>query len=223
MPKYQVAIIDRPANWKPETVDDVPLEFHGSVGVLMESDDLFEAVARAMEHNESPDAQTCNRWAIVVEPGSIGSRWPSARLCTPITYKATAIWWPDGWEPDSPLDVPNCVWQAHGRSGEECSGYPQAEATVLALNRQSMEHPGKTWHVIVAVENEAISRIVSYDPAGTETTMEVRCMHVIRPEKGGHGNCAHCPAGDMECAKAKWSSQTQTVAARSSRAFGVGV
>ncbi len=201
MPKYQVAIIDRPQDWKPETSDDVPLEFHGKVDVLMESDDLFEAVSRAMEHNDSDDARARHRWAVVVEPGSVGCAWPSARLCTPITYKATSIWWPDGWEPDSPQDVPNCVWQARGRGGQQCAGYPQAEATVLALNRQSMEHPGKTWHVVVAVENEAVSRVVSYDPAGTETTMEVRRMHVIRPAKGGHGNCSHCPAGTMQCAR----------------------
>ena len=32
MPKYQVAIIKRPANWKPESADDVPLELSGPVG-----------------------------------------------------------------------------------------------------------------------------------------------------------------------------------------------
>ena len=31
-------------NWKPESADDVPLELSGPVGVLTESDDLFEAV-----------------------------------------------------------------------------------------------------------------------------------------------------------------------------------
>ena len=68
-----------------------------------------------MEHNESDDARHRGRWAVVVEPGSTGRVWPAARLCTPLTYKVTAIWWPDGWEPDSPLDVPNCVWQAEGQ------------------------------------------------------------------------------------------------------------
>ena len=91
---------------------------------------------------------------------------------------------------------------------------------MLGLNRQCMDHPGTTWHVVVAVENEAVSRTVSYDPAGTETTVEVRRMHVIRPEQGGHGDCSHCPAHEFQCAKADWSSQTQTVTARRSRAFG---
>ena len=152
-------------NWTPECADDVPLELSGPVDVLTESDDLFEAVSRAMEHNESAEAQHRGRWAVVVEPASTGRIWPAARLCTPIIYKVTAIWWPDGWEPDSPLDVPNCVWQAQGPAGGQWLSYPQAEATVLGLNRQCMDHPGTTWHVVVAVENEAVSRLVSYDPA----------------------------------------------------------
>lgn len=220
MAKYQVAIINRPADWTPECADDVPLELRGPVEVLTESDDLFEAVSRAMEHNEGAEAQRRGRWAVVVEPGSTGRLWPAARLCTPIIYKATAIWWPDGWEPNSPWDVPNCVWQAQGQGGGQWLGYPQAEATVMGLNRQCIDHPGTTWHVVVAVENEAVSRMVSYDSLGTETTVEVRRMHVIRPEQGGHGNCAHCPAHAFQCAKADWSSQTQTVSARRSRAFG---
>ncbi len=220
MPKYQVATIDRPEKWTPECADDVPLELHGPVEVLTESDDLFAAVDRAMEHNESPEAAGRGRWAVVVEPGGIGRVWPHARLCTPITYKVTAIWWPDGWEPSSPLDVPNCVWQARDQAGGEWLSYLQAEATVLALNRQCMDHPGAAWHVVVATENEPSSRTVSYDPAGAETTVEVRPMHVIRPEQGGHGDCSHCPAGTFPCAKADWSSQPQTVPARHSRAFG---
>ena len=176
----------------------------------------------AMEHNESAEAQQRGRWAVVIEPASPGRVWPAARLCTPIIYKVTAIWWPDGWEPESPLDVPNCAWQTQGPAGGQWFSYPQAEATVLGLNRQCMDHPGTTWHVVVAVENEAVSRLVSYDPGGTETTVEVRRMHVIRPEQGGHGNCSHCPAHEFQCAKADWSSETQTVSARRSRAFGTG-
>jgi hypothetical protein len=219
MAQYQIAIIKRPETWIPESADDVPLEFTGPVSVLAESDDLFQAVGQAMEHNGSDEARQRGRWAVVIEPTSSGRLWPAARLCTPITYKATAIWWPETWEPNSPLDVPNCVWQAQAGTGGQCLSYPQAEATVLSLNRQCMDHPGSSWYVIVAVENEAVSRIVSYDAGGMETTVEVRRMHVIRPEQGGHGNCAYCPAHDFSCAKAEWSSQTQTISARHSRAF----
>lgn len=217
MATYQVAIIQRPENWEPESADDVPLELQGPVEILMESDDLFAAVDRAMEYNESPEART--RWAVVIEPGAVGWVWPNARLCTPITYKVTAIWWPDGWEPNSPLDVPNCVWQTREPVGGEWLSYPRAEAAVLGLNRQCMEHPGLTWHVVVAVENEAVARTVSYSAAGVETTMESRRMHVIRPMQGGHGDCGHCPAGAFPCAKSDWSSQMHTVSARRSRAF----
>jgi hypothetical protein len=220
MAKYQVAVIRRPEKWKPECADDVPLQLLGPVEMLAESDDLFEAVDRAMEHNESGEAQQRGRWAVVVEPGSVGRIWPAARVCTPITYRVTSIWWPEGWEPDSPLDVPNCVWQAQERTGNEWLSYPEAEATVLALNRQCMEHPGAMWHVVVAVENEAVSRTISYDAAGTESTVEVRQMHVIRPAEGGHGECSHCPAHGFKCADAEWSSRRQTLTARHSRAFG---
>ena len=63
--------------------DDVPLELSGPVGMLTESDDLFEAVGEAMEHNDSVEAQRRGGWAVVVEPGGIGRIWPAARLCTP--------------------------------------------------------------------------------------------------------------------------------------------
>src|SRR3989304_4226421 len=105
MVRYQAAIISRPIGWQPECPDDVPLELAGPVAVLGEWDDLFEAVTRAIQHNESPEAERRGRWAVVVEPGSLGRVWPAARLCTPLTYKVMAIWWPDGWEPNSPLDV----------------------------------------------------------------------------------------------------------------------
>ncbi len=220
MSRYQVAVIARPLGWKPECPDDVPLELNGPVEVLGQWDDLFAAVNRAIEHNESPEAQRRARWAVVVEPGSLGRIWPAARLCTPITYKVMALWWPDGWEPNSPLDVPNCVWQSQGQTGGQWLTYSQAEATVRSLNQQCLANPSTTWYVVTAVENEAISQTTSYDPSGTETTVEVRRIHIIRPKEGGHGECAYCPAGTFPCAKADWTSQVQTITDRHSRAFG---
>jgi hypothetical protein len=220
MGKYQVAVISRPANWKPESSDDVPLELNGPVEVLGEWDDLFEALNRTIEHNQSPDAERRKRWAVIVEPGALGRIWPAARLCTPITYKVMAIWWPEGWEPNSPLDVPNCVWQSQSYSGAQWLTYAQAEATVRSLNQQCLDNPSTTWYVITAVENEAISHTITYDPSGIETTVEVRRVHVIRPKEGGHGQCTYCPAGNTSCATAEWSSQVQTVVSRHSRALG---
>jgi hypothetical protein len=221
MPKYQVAVIRRPERWEPDCADDVPVELEGFVEILLESDDLFTALARTVEHNESDEAARRRRWAVVVEPGSMGRVWPFARLCTPVVFKVTAIWWPDGWEPTTPLDVPNCVWKSQESTGGECFSYPQAEATVLGLNRQCMDHPGSTWHVITAVENEAISRTISHDSAGTETTVEVRRMHVVRPAQGGRGECAHCPAHELPCAKMESSDQLQAVTTTKTRAFGL--
>jgi hypothetical protein len=220
MGRYQVAAISRPENWEPDCADDVPLELAGPVEVLAESDDLLSAVEQAVSHNESQQARQRKRWAVVVEPGSHGLAWPAARLCTPLTYKVTAIWWPEGWTPHTPLDVPNCVWQDQGRVTGQWLNYDQAETTVRALNRQCMDNPGTTWYVVVAVENEAISQTISYDPSGLETTVEVRRLHVIRPKEGGSGDCVHCPAHDFPCAKAAWTSQVQTVTSRHSRVTG---
>ena len=72
----------------------------------------------------------------------------------------------------------------------------------------------------MAVENEALSQTISYDPSGLETTVEVRQIHVIRPKEGGRGDCTYCPARDFQCARADWTSQVQTVTATHSRAFG---
>ena len=84
MAKYQVAIINRPADWEPESADDVPLELNGRVGVLTESDNLFEAVDRAMEHNErrgSPEPRSLGRRRRTGERGS-------HLACRPLVYAA---------------------------------------------------------------------------------------------------------------------------------------
>ncbi|MBN1394216.1 MAG: hypothetical protein JW959_04280 [Pirellulales bacterium] len=220
MPKYQVSIIQRPEKWEPECFDDVPLKLKGPVEMLTESDDLFAAVERVIEFNQSGRAQQQGRWAVVVEPGSAGRHWPAARLCTPLSYKVWPIWWPDGWEPNSPLDVPNCIRRTGEQPKAQVLGYPQAEATVLALNRQCMDHPGTTWHVVAAVENEPLSQTIVRDASGAETISEVRCIHVLRPSEGGRGDCSRCPAGLFPCAEADCESQPQTVTTRRVRQLG---
>jgi hypothetical protein len=219
MATYQVAVVRRPQQWQPDGPDDVPLNLKGPLRVLDESDDLFAAVRLAVEFNQSDRSKQDGHWAVVVEPGSLGRSWPAARLCTPITYKVTAIWWPEGWEPNTPLDVPNCVFHVQGYRDEKSMTYEEAESAIGGLNRQCMDQPGTSWYVIMAVENESISQTVSYDPAGTETTVEVRRLHVIRPEKGGHGDCAHCPAHGFQCARTSWSSQVQNMTSRQSRSY----
>ncbi len=219
MPQYQVAFIVKPPGWEPAGWDAVPPQPAEPVERLTPVDDLFCAVGQAMEHNEQGAASGNRRWAVVVEPDCAGRVWPAARLCTPLRYQVSAIWWPEGWEPNGPLDVPNCVWQAPGRTAEEPLTYPKAEATVQALNRQCLDAPSTNWHVVVAVENEPLSRTVSYDASGTEATVEVRRMHVIRPEQGTTGDCSHCPAHAFPCAKAHWHTLMQTATSRSTRSL----
>ncbi len=105
MATFRVSLIERPDGWQPTRPDDVPGE-PGALGkTLCETDDLLAAVCKAIEHNSTDGAD----WAVVVEPSAAGVSWPKARLCTPLCYKAAAVWWPEGWEPESMLDVPNCV------------------------------------------------------------------------------------------------------------------
>lgn len=221
MTRYRVALVARPDGWQPESLDDVPPR-PGPLGeVLCESLDLFEALRRAIEHNESSHAG--GQWAVVIDVDQAGRFWPNARLCTPIVYKITSIWWPEGWEPASARDVPNCVWKSQGAPAEPAENYRQAEITVIALNNQCIARPGLNWYVIVAVENEPVAQTVAYDASGTETTSLVRRLHVLRPDHGTHGNCDHCPAHAFPCAQADWTSRVHDVSVTQSRVLrGVG-
>jgi hypothetical protein len=106
------------------------------------------------------------------------------------------------------LDVPKCLWQNHADSDTQSLSYQQAVDTMRGLNSQSMDLAGEKWWVVMAVESEPISRTISYassgtdsyTSSGTETVVQVRRMHVARPEHSGHGDCTHCPAHTMQCA-----------------------
>ncbi len=95
--------------------------------------------------------------------------------------------------------------------------YKRALATVRGLNQQSLDSAGAMWYVIIAVENEPVSHTISYDAAGTETTVEVRRLHVVRPEPGGRGDCSHCPAHAFECAREGWVELLQTAESMETR------
>jgi len=211
MPRYQAVLVDRPSNWTPAGPDDVPPE-PGALGdVLAEAEDVFAVLRAAIDYNRAPPAESEPRWAVVVEPASLGCTWRSARLCTPIRYQVVGIWWPLGWEPQSPLDVPNCVWRAQGAPAGENLDYPRAAAVARALNQQSLDQGATTWYVVLAVENEPLSQTISYDAAGMETVVQVRRLHVVRPEaRSSSGDCSYCPAQSFDCAKAEWSTLEQT-------------
>lgn len=202
MAKYQVWLVARPQGWTSPVLDDVPPRPGTPRGVLGEDDDLFAAVRRAIEHNQTAQAGRSPDWAVVVEPGSPGGTWREARRCTPLSYRVAAIWWPTGWEPQSPGDVPNCVWRAQGETDPAPLSYAQASAAVRGLNQQSMDHASPLWYVVVAVEDEPVSQTVSYEPSGTETTVQVRRLHLVRPDDAGRGDCSHCPAHGLQCVRA---------------------
>ncbi len=90
-------------------------------------------------------------------------------------------------------------------------GFQQALGVLRGLNQQSMDYQNTVWYVAVAVENEPLSKTVSYDPAGTETTVLVRRLHVVRPEEGGAGDCSHCPARGFDCTEVSWWNQQEAV------------
>ncbi|MHB1037540.1 MAG: hypothetical protein ACYC35_26835 [Pirellulales bacterium] len=212
MTKYQVWLVTRPEEWEPSSLDDVPPGADASPEVFAEFEDLPVAVRRAAAYNRSAFRQNLARWAVVVEPGCCGKRWRQARLCTPIRYKLAAIWWPEGWAPSSPSDVPNCVWRAHAEIGQEQMAYPEAARKARALNKEGMEKSSTIWYVVIAIENEPVSGTVAYDHSGVETTTEVRRLHLVRLEaEGGAGSCAACPARPFDCDKADWAEQEPLV------------
>jgi len=212
MSRYCLAMIAKPLDWKPDRPDDVPNELPPEVEIRGEFDDLFPALRMAVELNEKSLGGGEGGWAIVIDPSGPGRRWKAGRICSPVAYKVSVIWRPEGWEPDSPLDVPNCVWKGQAQLEAESLAYPQAVESVRGLNQQCIDMASSMWYVVVAVENEPISQILTYDPTGTETTTRVRKLHVIRPEQGGRGDCSHCPAHSFQCAQANWTSLSQTSA-----------
>jgi len=219
MARYRVSLVARPENWQPVEPDDVPAQPGQPLETLGETEAFWDAVRQVIEFNQQARRESGRRWAVVVEPGSLGKTWPGARLCTPLAYKVTSVWWPAGWEPESPSDAPRCVWRAQSASGTERLTYRQALVRVHALNQQAMDRAASLWYVIMAVENEPLSWSVSFDPSGTETTVEVRRVHLVRPEESGGGSCWHCPARAFECAKKPWRTLAEELSTTASRSI----
>ena len=221
MPKYEIVTVACPDGWQATRIDDVPPEL-GSAEIdnkrepIGRAENLEAAIRQVAEFNEKSPTERNNRWAVLVEPGIPGRRWNDARLCTPITYRVMSIWWPEGWAPRHPSDVPNCAWRARDTQtdagSERTLTYAQATATVRGLNQQVIDQAGEQWYVVTAAENEAVSQTILRTPMGTETTTEVRRLYVLRPQSpDGRGDCSHCPAHCSECAVEDWGSQEQMV------------
>ncbi len=209
---YAIWLVSPPDSWKRATWDDVPPGQCEPLSCLGEEADLFAAVRRAIEFNQSAERSSDNRWAVVVESGTSGRRLSVGRLCTPLSYRVLAIWWPTGWEPNSPWDVPRCAWRAPvADQSADPMDYQKAFATVGALNRQSIDRASPLWYVIVAVQNEPLSRTVTFDSLGMETTVEVRNAHIVVPEEdSARGDCSFCPARALDCSQfpVQWADRT---------------
>lgn len=72
-------------------------------------------------------------------------------------YRVEIVERPEGWQPRAPLDVPDCPGKISARPDRQRMTHAQAVATVTALNRQCINHPGTNWYVIVPVEGESKS------------------------------------------------------------------
>lgn len=107
------------------------------------------------------------------------------------------IWWPDGWEPTGPLDVPNCLLPAKNPVTGPILDYRQAEAMVQALNRQCIDSPGTVWYVILAAKEPA--EVASSER--TDASVAEFASRVVRPPRGTAGDCSCCPAHNLPCAR----------------------
>jgi hypothetical protein len=106
-------------------------------------------------------------------------------------YRVVALWWPDGWEPAGPLDVPKCVFELHPEAPVEPMPYDRALAAIRGLNRQNLDRPGTVWYVVAEARREV---------EGGESGAGPGTLRVIYPEGSGRGDCSHCSAHEFPCA-----------------------
>ena len=67
-------------------------------------------------------------------------------------YQVAIVEPPDAWQPKYPLDVPADPVETGVSSARPTLGHKQALATVNALNRQCLDHPGQGWYVAVEAQ-----------------------------------------------------------------------
>ena len=71
--------------------------------------------------------------------------------------------------------------------------------------------PGPPLHVLAEADElfAAVRHAIEHNQL-PDRTVEVRRLHVARPERGGKGDCSHCPARGLDCAREDWASLEQT-------------
>ncbi|MBX7167424.1 MAG: hypothetical protein K1X74_13930 [Pirellulales bacterium] len=178
---YRVSIVECPDGWEPNSLDDSPgglrcIEDIGS------HDAIEEALEQVIAFNRGEIDDGPKRWAVVFEPPVRGRS--HYRVCTPLTYRLVHIHWPEGWQPESPLDVPTCSWRDQSDTSGEY-GFDEAIEAARSLNEAHLLEPSfERWTMVVAIECEPLHTSIYCDHLGTETSTTVRRLHVVRPNTG---------------------------------------
>lgn len=182
---YRVSVVELPPEWEPASFDDSPGDLR-CVEDIGRHDTIEAALAQVIEFNRENAEVGTPRWAVAFEAPSRGRS--AYRVCTPLSYRLVHIHWPEGWEPKSPLDVPDCAWRDQSDTSMEYE-FDAAVEAVRSLNEAHMLEPScERWTLLVAIECEPLHTSTFCDYLGTETSLTVRRLHVIRPSENSGPN-----------------------------------
>ncbi len=175
---YRVSVVLRPDGWEAASLDDSPDELR-CLDDIGTHDKLEDAVEQVLDFNRQAVSEGSEHWAVAFETPPRGRS--SFRVCTPLTYRLVHVHWPDGWEPKEPLDVPPSAWREQSDTQQEFS-FDEALDALRSLNEAHMAEPtSQRWSIMVAVECEPLHTSTYCDHLGTETSISVRRLHVVRP------------------------------------------
>jgi len=181
---FRVSLVQFPDDWEPGSLDDSPDGLR-CTDDLATYDLLEDALEQTLDFNRESIEGERSKWAVIFETPVRGRL--NFRVCTPLSYRIVHVHWPEGWKPESPFDVPDCEWQDHSESSAEFS-FDEAVEALRSLNEaHRMEPSSERWSIMVAVECEPVHTSVYSDHLGTETSMTVRRLHVVKPiDASGH-------------------------------------
>ncbi len=182
---FRVSLVEFPEDWEPGSLDDSPdgLRCTEDIG---HHDLLEDALEQSLDFNEQSIHGDRSKWAVIFETPVRGRL--NFRVCTPLSYRIVHVHWPQEWTPESPLDVPDCAWRDQSDSNAEFT-FDEGLDALKSLNEAHLMEPScERWSIMVAVECEPVHTSMYCDHLGTETTMTVRRLHVIRPVESNEGH-----------------------------------
>lgn len=181
---YRVSLVQFPENWEPASLDDSPDGLR-CIDDLSSYDLLEDALEQVLDFNRESIEGDRSKWAVIFETPVRGRL--NFRVCTPLSYRIVHIHWPDGWTPESPFDVPDCQWHDQSDSNTEFA-FDEGIEALRSLNEAHLMEPNSgRWSIMVAVECEPVHTSLYCDHLGTETSMTVRRLHMIKPiDDAGH-------------------------------------